>query len=55
MAPSHFVIFLKGDLPQIYSGLEVILGYLYFAKFGVLEVSRIDFTEFVVIEFFWIS
>ena len=39
MTPSHFVIFLKGNLLQIYSGLEVILGYFCFTEFGVFELS----------------
>ena len=54
MTPSHFVIFLKGYLLQISSGLEVILGYFGFTEFGVLKISRLDFTEFGVLEFFWI-
>ena len=37
MTPSHFFIFLKGNLTQISSGLEVILGYFGFTEFGVLE------------------
>ena len=53
MTPSHFVIFLKGDLLRISSGLEFILGYFCFANFGVLELSRVDFTEFGLLEFFW--
>ena len=66
MTLSHLVIFLKRDLLQISSGLEVILVYFCFAeisvielssfflaKFGVLELSIIDFTEFGVLEFFW--
>ena len=52
MTPSHLIIFLKGNLLQISSGLEVMLGF-FFAKFGVLEISRVDFTEFGVLEFFW--
>ena len=40
MTPSHLVIFLKGDLLQMSSGLEVMLGYFCFAEFGVLELSR---------------
>ena len=43
MTPSHFVILLKGNLLQISSGLELILGYFGFTKFGVLEFSRIDY------------
>ena len=39
-------------LLQISSHLEVILGYLGFTKFGVLEYSIIDFTKFGVLEFF---
>ena len=53
MTPSHLVIFLKGNLLQIYSDLEVMLGYFCFAEVGVLELSRDDFTEFGVLEFFW--
>ena len=53
MTPSHFVIFLKGDFMLISSGLEVILGYFCFNEFSVLELSRVDFTEFGVLEFFW--
>ena len=40
MTPSHLFILLKGNLLQISSGLEVILGYFCFTKFGVLESSR---------------
>ena len=39
MPPSHFLIFLKGNLLQIYSGLEVILRYFCFTKFVVLDLS----------------
>ena len=42
MTPSHLVIFLKGNLLQISSGLEVMLGYFCFTKFGVLELSKDD-------------
>ena len=52
MTPSYFFIFLKGDLLQKSSGLEVILGYFCFTEFGVLELSRVDLTEFDVLEFF---
>ena len=45
MTPSHFVIFLKGNLQEISSGLEAILGYFGFTKLGVLEFSRINFIE----------
>ena len=45
MAPSHFVIFLKGDLLRISSGLEVILGYFCFTEFGVLELSLFFFVS----------
>ena len=38
---------------QISSGLEVILGYFGYTNFGVLELSRVDFTKFGVLEFFW--
>ena len=51
--PSHLVIIFMGDLLRISSGLEVMLGYFCFAEFGVLELSRDDFTEFGVLEFFW--
>ena len=34
------VIFLKGDLLQKSSGLEVMLGYFCFNKFSVLELSK---------------
>ena len=47
MTPLRFVIFLKGDLLRIYSGLEVILGIFCFTEFGVLEISRDDFTDLV--------
>ena len=40
MTPSHLVIFLKGNLLRISSGLEVMLGYFCFAECGVLELSR---------------
>ena len=67
MTPSHFVIFLKGGFLRISSGLEVILRYFCFAKFGVLELSLLlffakfgvlglsidSFTEFGVLELFW--
>ena len=53
MIPSYFVIFLKGGLLRIYSGLEVILGYFSFTKFGVLESSIINLTEFSVLKCFW--
>ena len=69
MTPSHFVIFLKGDFLLISSGVEIIIGYFCFTEFGVLELSllflfqrfqvlelsRDDFTEFGVLEFFWNS
>ena len=45
MTPSHFVISLKGNLLQISSGLEVILGYFGFTEFGVVEFSRNNLTE----------
>ena len=45
--------FLEENLLQISSGLEVILGYFGFTKFGVLEFSRINFTKFGVLDFFW--
>ena len=48
----YFIIFLKGDLLQISSGLEVIFGYFGITDFGELEFSRIAFTDFGVIEFF---
>ena len=32
--------------------MEVILGYFDLTDFGVIEFSRIVFTEFVVLEFF---
>ena len=51
MTPSHFVILSKGNLLQISSGLEVILGYFGFTNFDVLEFSIIDSTEFGVLEF----
>ena len=37
--PSDFVILLEGNLLRISLGLEVILGYFCFAKFGELEIS----------------
>ena len=52
--PSQFVILLKGDLLQIYSGLEVFLGHFGFTEFSVLEFSRIVFAEFGVLEYLWI-
>ena len=52
MTPSLFVIFFKGNLLKISSGLEVILGYFGFTNFGVLELSRVDFIDFGVLEFF---
>ena len=54
MTPSHFVILLKGNLLQISSGFEVILGYFGFTNSGVLEFSRIFFTKFGVLELLWI-
>ena len=65
--PLTFFIFLKGNLLQISSGLEVILGffpppslvclnylcYFFFTDFGVPESSRDNFTEFGVLELFW--
>ena len=51
MTPSHLVIFLKGNLLIISSGLEVMLGYFCFAEFGVLELSIDAFTEFGVLKF----
>ena len=42
MTPSHLVIFLKGDLLQISSGLVVMLEYFCFTEFCVLELSRDD-------------
>ena len=53
MTPSYFFILLKRDCPRISSGLEVILGHFGFTKLGVLEFSRINFTEFGVLEVFW--
>ena len=53
MNPSHLVIFLNGNLLLISSGLEVMLGYFCFIDFGVLELSRDDFTKLGVLEFFW--
>ena len=53
MTPSRFVIFLMGDLLRIYSGLGSILCYLGFAEFSVIETSRIYFTDFGVLEFFF--
>ena len=52
MNPSHFVILLKEGLLRISSGLKVVLGF-FFADFGVLELSRDDFTELGVLELFW--
>ena len=54
MTPSHFVIFLKGGLLQISSGLEFILGYFGFTEFGALEFSKIFSAELGVLEFFWV-
>ena len=51
--PLTFFYFLERNLLQITSGLEVILGYFGFTKFGVLEFSRINFTKFGVLDFFW--
>ena len=51
--PSNLFIFLKGNLLRISSGLEVMLGYICFAEFGVVELSRDYFTKFGVFEFFW--
>ena len=51
--PLTFCYFLEGNLLRISSGLELILGIFCFTKFVVLEISRDDFTEFSVIEFFW--
>ena len=67
MTSSHFVIFLKGDLLQIFYGLEVIIRYFCFTEFGVIELSwlfcfiefgvielfRVDFTKFSVLDLFW--
>ena len=51
MTPSHFVIFFKGDLLKISSGLKFILGYFCFAEFGVLELSMFFFfAEFSMLE-----
>ena len=38
---------------QISSGLEVIISFFGYTEFGLLEFSRVDFTEFSVLEFFW--
>ena len=54
MTPSHFVIFLRGNFLLISSGLEVVLGYFCVTKFGVLELYRVNSTEFGVLEFFLI-
>ena len=51
--PLTFCYFLEGGFLRISSGLEVILGIFCFTEFGVLELSRDDFTEFSVLEFFW--
>ena len=40
--PSHLVIFLKGNLLRISSGLEVMLDFFCFTEFGVLELSKDD-------------
>ena len=42
MTPSHLIIFLKGNLLRISSGLEVMLEKNCFAEFGVLELSKYD-------------
>ena len=49
--PLKFCILSKGNLLQISSGLEVILGYFGFTKFDVLKFYRIVFTIFGVTEF----
>ena len=43
MTLSHLVIFLKGNLLQISSGLKVILGYSCFTHFDVLKLSRDEY------------
>ena len=64
--PVTFFYFLRGNLLQIYSGLEVILGcfcftefgvvklslLFFFTNFGLLELSRDYFTKFGVLELF---
>ena len=42
MTPSHLVIFLKGDLLRMSSGLQVMLRSFCFSEFGVLELSKDD-------------
>ena len=51
--PLTFFIFLEGDLLWIPLGLEGIFCYFCFTKFGVLELSRVNFTKFSVLECFW--
>ena len=46
--PPH-IFFLKGNLLQISSGLEVILGNIWFTNLGLLEFSKVDFTKFGVL------
>ena len=51
--PLTFFIFLKGNLLSIYSGLEVILGFLVSPSSVCLNFSIIVFTNFGMLEFFW--
>ena len=67
MIPSRFFVFLKGDFYEYLqvwnSFLEIFVSlslvclnypfYFCFAKFGVLKLSRDDFTKFSVLELFW--
>ena len=50
--PLTFSYLHEGGLLRISSGLEVRIGYFCFAEFSVLELSRDDFTEFDVLDFF---
>ena len=53
--PAHLVIFLKGDLLLISSGLEFMLGFFVSPSSVCLNYLNIivDFTKFGVLELFW--
>ena len=55
MTPSHLVIFLKGNLLQISSGLEVMFEFFVSPSLVCLEYLEmiVDFTDFGVLEFLW--
>ena len=50
--PLTFDYFLEGSFAANIFRFG-IHAWIFIAEFGVLEISRVDFTEFGVLEFFW--